>query len=104
MQVGPRFPAARGWAISVAGIGPVGRCGGRACGQAPSWPVMGTLPFLLADPLTGIVLAAMICAFGGGLLEIRVSPVVEACPTTNKAFHMSLPHSFYCWGMSRSSC
>ncbi len=59
---------------------------------------MGTLPFLLADPLTGIVLATMICAFGGGLLEILVSPVVEACPTTNKAFHMSLLHSFYCWG------
>lgn len=27
-----------------------------------------------------------------------VSPVVEACPTQNKAFHMSLAHSFYCWG------
>lgn len=39
-----------------------------------------------------------VAALGGGLLEVIISPVVEACPTTNKAFHMSLLHSFYCWG------
>lgn len=59
---------------------------------------MGTLPFALADPLLGIMTATLICAIGGGLLEVLVSPVVEACPTQNKALHMSLAHSFYCWG------
>lgn len=59
---------------------------------------MGTLPFALPDPLVGILAATVICAVGGGLLEVLVSPVVEACPTENKAFHMSLAHSFYCWG------
>lgn len=59
---------------------------------------MGILPFALSNPLTGLILAMCVCAFGGGLLEVLVSPVVEACPTENKAFHMSLLHSFYCWG------
>ncbi|MFT4136729.1 MFS transporter [Microbacterium sp.] len=59
---------------------------------------MGTLPFVLADPFAGLVVAMLVCALGGGLLEVLVSPVVEACPTVNKAFHMSLLHSFYCWG------
>ncbi len=27
-----------------------------------------------------------------------ISPIVEACPTDNKASVMSLLHSFYCWG------
>ena len=59
---------------------------------------MGVLPFVMAEPYVGLLLATAICAVGGGLLEVLVSPVVEACPTENKAFHMSLLHSFYCWG------
>ncbi len=59
---------------------------------------LGTLPFLLPDPYVGLLIATGVCAVGGGLLEVLVSPVVEACPTQNKAFHMSLLHSFYCWG------
>ena len=35
---------------------------------------------------------------GGGLLEVIISPMVEACPTENKARTMSILHSFYCWG------
>ena len=59
---------------------------------------MGILPFALSNPMVGLIAAMCICAVGGGLLEVLVSPVVEACPTENKAFHMSLLHSFYCWG------
>ena len=40
----------------------------------------------------------LIYAVGGGLLEVLVSPVVEACPSDNKEKAMSLLHSFYCWG------
>ena len=46
----------------------------------------------------GILIAVMIYAVGGGLLEVLVSPVVEACPSDNKEKAMSLLHSFYCWG------
>lgn len=56
------------------------------------------LPELFSDPFIGLLLSVLIYAVGGGLLEVLVSPVVEACPTDNKEKAMSLLHSFYCWG------
>lgn len=56
------------------------------------------LPDLLPSPLTGLMISVIIYAIGGGLLEVLVSPIVEACPTDNKETAMSLLHSFYCWG------
>ena len=44
------------------------------------------------------MIAVMIYAVGGGLIEVLISPIVEACPTDNKEAAMSLLHSFYCWG------
>ncbi len=59
---------------------------------------MGFLPELFTDPYIGLVLSIFFYAIGGGLLEVLVSPIVEACPTENKSGNMSLLHSFYCWG------
>lgn len=56
------------------------------------------LPEALSSPFAGILTAVMIYAIGGGLLEVMVSPVVEACPSDNKEKAMSMLHSFYCWG------
>ncbi len=56
------------------------------------------LPEWFADPFIGLLISVMIYAVGGGLLEVLVSPTVEACPTDNKEKAMSLLHSFYCWG------
>lgn len=56
------------------------------------------LPELFTDPFIGILISVCIYAVGGGLLEVLVSPVVEACPTDNKEKAMSLLHSFFCWG------
>ena len=56
------------------------------------------LPFVMKDPYAGFVLCAVINAIGGGFDEVLVSPIVEACPTKNKARAMALLHSFYCWG------
>ena len=56
------------------------------------------LPEMTADPFAGILISVVIYAIGGGLLEVLVSPVVEACPTDNKEKAMSMLHSFYCWG------
>ena len=56
------------------------------------------LPEALPSPFAGILIAVMIYAIGGGLLEVLVSPVVESCPSDNKEKAMSLLHSFYCWG------
>lgn len=56
------------------------------------------LPGVFSDSWTGLLGAVMIYGAGGGLLEVLVSPVVEACPTQNKEKTMSMLHSFYCWG------
>lgn len=56
------------------------------------------LPDWIGDPYTGLMIAVVFYAVGGGLLEVLVSPIMEACPTDNKAAAMSLLHSFYCWG------
>lgn len=57
------------------------------------------LPPLLASPFTGILICVTLYAIGSGLIEVLVSPIVEACPSENKAAAMSLMHSFYCWGV-----
>ena len=59
---------------------------------------MAVLPGIIPDPYVGIMAAVVLYAIGGGLLEVLVSPVVEACPTEKKEAAMSLLHSFYCWG------
>lgn len=56
------------------------------------------LPELMSDPFLGLLIAVAVYAVGGGLLEVLVSPVVEALPTKNKEKTMSMLHSFYCWG------
>ena len=56
------------------------------------------IPFMMKDPYAGFVICAVINAIGGGFDEVLVSPIVEACPTKNKARAMALLHSFYCWG------
>lgn len=59
---------------------------------------LGILPRLMPSPFFGLLVAVVLYAMGGGLLEVLVSPIVEACPTERKAAAMSLLHSFYCWG------
>ena len=59
---------------------------------------LAVLPFVLPDPFIGIIISVIIYAIGSGLIEVLVSPIVEACPFEHKEAVMSLLHSFYCWG------
>lgn len=56
------------------------------------------LPDLLPNAFIGIMIAVVIYAIGGGLIEVLISPIIEACPNDNKEKAMSLLHSFYSWG------
>lgn len=62
--------------------------------------LMAVLPFVQPSPYLGLCLAIVVYAIGGGLLEVLLSPIVDAMPTPpeHKAAMMSLLHSFYCWG------
>lgn len=59
---------------------------------------LAVLPSILSNSYLGLIISVAIYAIGGGILEVLVSPVMEACPTDNKEKAMSLLHSFYCWG------
>ncbi len=60
--------------------------------------LMAVLPEIMPVPFVGILIAVVLYAVGSGLIEVLVSPIVEACPFENKDGMMSLLHSFYCWG------
>ena len=59
---------------------------------------LGVFPQWFSHPYSGLLAAVTCYAIGGGLIEVLVSPIVEACPTDKKSANMSLLHSFYCWG------
>lgn len=90
--------------IDFASVGYVDRIGYRKCMVlANACSVLGLLgvgsfPFWFGDPMLGLTAATILNGIGGGLLEVLVSPIVEAVPTDNKEKSMSMLHSFYCWG------
>lgn len=59
---------------------------------------IGVFPQIFPSPFAGLCIAVVCYAIGGGLAEVLVSPILEACPTEGKSAAMSLLHSFYCWG------
>ena len=60
--------------------------------------LMAVLPDVFPVPYIGILISVVLFAMGSGLIEVLVSPIVEACPFENKDGMMSLLHSFFCWG------
>lgn len=59
---------------------------------------LAILPNLIGSEYLGIMISVVLYAIGGGITEVLISPIVEACPTKKKDAVMSLLHSFYCWG------
>lgn len=90
--------------VDLASISFIDRLGYRFCAilahllAAAGLFLLTILPELTPDPFAGLLIAVIVYAAGGGLLEVLISPIVEATPTKNKEKAMSLLHSFYCWG------
>ena len=59
---------------------------------------LAVLPDIMDNKFLALTVAVSVTAVGGGLLEVLISPITEACPGDDKAGAMSLLHSFYCWG------
>ena len=91
--------------VDLASTGFVDRVGYRTCVVAAhilstaGLVMLAVLPDLMPSPFLGILIAVVVYAVSSGLIEVLISPIVEACPFENKASRMSLLHSFYCWGM-----
>lgn len=60
--------------------------------------LLAFLPDIFPGHFGGLLISTTVYAIGGGLLEVLVSPIVEACPTENSEKAMSMLHSFFCWG------
>lgn len=60
--------------------------------------LLTVLPEIVPDAFAGILIAVIVYAVGGGLIEVLISPIMESCPTDHKEKAMSMLHSFYCWG------
>ena len=59
---------------------------------------LAVLPRAMGNEYMGLMTSVVLYAIGGGITEVLISPIVEACPTKRKEAVMSLLHSFYCWG------
>ncbi|WP_020003775.1 MFS transporter [Brachyspira innocens] len=59
--------------------------------------LLGVLPFYI-EPYLAMLICFFINAISGGLIEVLVSPIVEALPEKQKTKAMNILHSFYSWG------
>ena len=60
--------------------------------------VFALAPWLMSNPYHGLVIGTVIFSAGSGILELLLSPIINAVPSEQKAADMSLLHSFYAWG------
>lgn len=60
--------------------------------------MLGVLPSVMSNTYLALVISVITFSVGGGLIEVVVSPIVEALPSDDNSAAMSLLHSFYCWG------
>lgn len=57
-----------------------------------------TPTIFVGHELLGFLIATIVFSGAGGLLELILSPIIDAIPSDDKASAMSLLHSFYAWG------
>jgi MFS family permease len=66
--------------------------------SAAGFIVFSISSIIMNNPYSGFVIGTIVFSAGGGLLELLVSPTVNAIPIKAKSSTMSLLHSFYAWG------
>lgn len=62
--------------------------------------MLSVLPAITDNIYPVLVLSVIVYAFGGGIIEVLISPMIELIPGKNKAADMAFLHSFYCWGQA----
>lgn len=71
---------------------------------APIIALMGFVIFLLSpqifpkDPMKGFLIGTIVFSCSGGMLELLLSPIINAIPSDEKIQAMNVLHSFYAWG------
>ncbi len=57
--------------------------------------VFALAPAHFSDPYTGLALGTVVFSIGCGLLEVLLSPIINAVPSERKAADMAVLHAFY---------
>ncbi|MEI6034946.1 MAG: MFS transporter [Verrucomicrobiae bacterium] len=52
-------------------------------------------PFVLDSPYSGLMAGTVVFSIGCGLLEVLLSPLINALPSDNKSASMAMLHAFY---------
>ena len=68
---------------------------------AAGFIMLAVLPDLFSDAFAGLVISVVVYAIGGGLIEVLLSPVTEACAMAagaDKERALQVLHTFFCWG------
>ncbi len=60
--------------------------------------LLGVLPLIMTEMKAAVMISVLFYSVGGGLIEVVISPIVDALPSEAKESSMSLLHSFYSWG------
>ena len=60
--------------------------------------VLGLIVPYAKNTYLAIIISVLLFSAGGGIFEVLISPIIEACPSDNKAASMSLVHSMYGFG------
>jgi len=92
--------------VDVLAIRLADKIGYRACliaghlAAAMGLVLFGALPLLLPGELTymGLCLAVAVFSFGGGMIQVLISPIIDQISGSMAAGAMTLLHSFYPWG------
>jgi MFS family permease len=51
-----------------------------------------------ASPYAGLLLGTVVCAMGGGIMELMLTPIVNAVPSRRKTANMNMLHAYYALG------
>ena len=62
--------------------------------------MLSLLTAVMCDAYIAILISVIVYAFGSGIIEVIISPMIELLPFKNKAANMAFLHSFYCWGQA----
>ncbi|MBR3640357.1 MAG: MFS transporter, partial [Clostridia bacterium] len=60
--------------------------------------LLGILPGLIGNKGAAVMIAVIVYSVGGGLIEVVISPIIDALPKRSKGGGMAFLHSFYSWG------
>ena len=93
-------------AVDLAAVRLVPKLGVRACCvsayllAAAGLAMLSILPRIM-PPFAGILTAVVVTSVGSGLIEVVISPLVNALPKETTSSHsLAFLHSFYCWGQA----